>query len=139
MTEYFTKDDTGTMAILQEVIESNPEDSTKDKMKKLASTFMSHRQIGEAEGFYKLLPDLLLKNSNVACQWLHLSRVDERITRMIKADESEKKNKSLVKLDGLEGLWYEQPDMLSKYKRQPDELEKCSLSFNPYPVIIKRF
>ena len=42
---------------------------------------------------------------------------------MIKADESEKKNKSLVKLDGLEGLWYEQPDMLSKYKRRPDELE----------------
>ena len=68
VTEYFTKDETGTMQILQEVIDNNPEDSTRDKMKKLASTFMSHRQIGEAEGFYKLLPDLLLKNSNVACQ-----------------------------------------------------------------------
>ena len=60
-TEYFAKDDTGTMEVLKQVIESNPDDDTKEKMKKVASTFLSHRQLGEAEAFFKLLPDLLLK------------------------------------------------------------------------------
>ena len=57
-TEYYAKDDTGTMEVLKQVIENNPDDTTKEKMKKVASTFLSHRQIGEAEAFFKLLPDI---------------------------------------------------------------------------------
>ena len=34
--------------------------------------------------------------------------------------------KNLIKLDGVEGLWYEQPDMLSKYKRRPDDIEEMN-------------
>ena len=40
------------------------------------------------------------------------------------ADEKEKENVNLVKLEGVDGLWYEQPDILSKYKRRPDTLER---------------
>ena len=93
-------------------------------MKKVASTFLSHRQIGEAEAYYKLLPDLLLKQSNVTCQWLYVGRKEERFTRMKRANEKQTDKKSLIKLEGVEGLWYEQPDMLSKYKRRPDTLER---------------
>ena len=33
-------------------------------------------------------------------------------------------------MDKLEGLWYEQPDKLSKYKRRPEELEEvCYTQF----------
>ena len=84
------KDETGTMEILKEVIEANPDDNTRDKMKKVASTFLSHRQIGEAEAFFKLLPDLLLKNSNVTCQWIYAGRKEDRFTRMKQATENEK-------------------------------------------------
>ena len=47
---------------------------------------------------------------------------------MTKADENEeeKARKYLIKIEGVEGLWYEQPDMLSKYKRRPDAIEKIS-------------
>ena len=121
VTEYFTKDESGTAEVLKQVIENNPDDSTKEKMKKIASTFLSHRQIGEAEAFYKLLPDLLLKNSNVTCQWLPLGRKEERYTRMKRVDEETKNDPTLVKLEGIEGLWYEQPDILSKYKRRDDQ------------------
>ena len=49
---------------------------------------------------------------------------------MKKADENEKECNGLVKLEGVDGLWYEQPDMLSKYKRRPDKLEQiCSSHF----------
>ena len=93
-------------------------------MKKIASTSLSHRQIGEAEAFYKLLPDLLLKNSNVTCQWLPLGKKNDRYIRMKQVEEDSKDDKNLVKLEGVEGLWYEQPDILSKYKRRDDQLEK---------------
>ena len=72
ITEYFSKDETKTMEVLRQVVANSPDDDTKEKMKKVASTFLTHRQIGEAEAFYKLLPNLLLKNSSVACQWLPL-------------------------------------------------------------------
>ena len=124
VTDYFTKDETGTMEVIKEVMENNPDDTTKEKMKKVASTFLSHRQIGEAEAYYKLLPDLLLKQSNVTCQWLYVGRKEERFKRMKKANENQTDKKSLIKLEGVEGLWYEQPDMLSKYKRRPDTLER---------------
>ena len=124
VTEYFSKDDTGTVEVLKQVIENNPDDTAREKMKKIASTFLSHRQIGEAEAFFKLLPDLLLKNSNVTCQWLFVGRKEAQFKRMKKADDKEKENANLVKIDGVDGLWYEQPDMLSKYKRRPETLER---------------
>ena len=133
ITEYFSKDETKTMEIMKRVLDNNPDDETKEKMKKVASTFLSHRQIGEAEAFYKLLPDLLLKKSNVACQWLPLGPPEERFKRMKKAEENESKN--LIKLENMEGLWYEQPDILSKYKRRPDELEE--MPYTHYAKIFK--
>ena len=106
------------------MLESNPDDNTKEKMQKVATTFLSHRQIGEAEAFYKLLPDLNLKNSNVTCQWVPLGKKNERYIRMKRVEEDSKEDNNLVKLEGVEGLWYEQPDILSKYKRR-DEIFGC--------------
>ena len=125
VTEYFTKDESGTAEVIKEVLNNNPDDTTKEKMKKISTTFLSHRQIGEAEAFYKLIPDLLLKNSNVTCQWLPLGRKEDRYTRMKRVNEDENiDEKNLVKIDGVEGLWYEQPDILSKYNRRDEKLEK---------------
>ena len=101
ITEYFTKDESGTVEAIKQVLDSNPDDNTKEKMKKVATTFLSHRQIGEAEAFYKLLPDLNLKNSNVTCQWAPLGKKGDRYIRMKRADENEKENKNLIKLEGV--------------------------------------
>ena len=96
VTEYFTKDESGTAEVLKKVIEENPDDSANEKMKKIANTFLSHRQIGEAEAFYKLLPDLLLKNSNVKCQWLPLGEKNERYIRMKRVDDESSEDKNLL-------------------------------------------
>ena len=34
VTEYFSKDDTGTVEVLKQVIENNPDDTAREKMKK---------------------------------------------------------------------------------------------------------
>ena len=40
-----------------------------------------------------------------------------------------------VQLEGREGLWYEQPDILSKYKRRDDRLEK--ICYTQYGKMIR--
>ena len=41
---------------------------------------------------------------------------------MKRVDKSEKEGKDLIKIEGVEGLWYEQPDISSKYKRRDGRL-----------------
>ena len=115
VTAYYNKDENELENVIKQVVESNPDESVKEKMRKIATVFLTHRQIGESESFYKLLPDLLLTNSNVTCQWLFLGRKEERYKRMKRADEKDESNPNLVTLDGIDGKWFEQPDMLSKY------------------------
>ena len=43
---------------------------------------------------------------------------------MKSVDDESSEDKNLLKLEGVEGLWYEQPDILSKYKRRDDRLEQ---------------
>ena len=98
-------------------------------MKIVANVFLTHRQIGEAEAVYKLLPNMIMKNSNVACQWLAVGKRSEMSTRWRLANESEIDNgDGIVQIKDREGFWIEQQDMLSKYLRRPDELELISAS-----------
>ena len=52
----------------------------------MANTFLTHRQMSEAEAYYKILPHLKLKYSNVA-------------TIFIPTDKKELRSKFLMKLD----------------------------------------
>ena len=74
VTDYYAKDDTGTMEIIKAVLSQTDCKDMKERMKLIANTFLTHRQIGEAEACYRLLPNLVLKNSNVACQWLSIGK-----------------------------------------------------------------
>ena len=88
--------------------------------------------MGEAEACYRLLPSMLLKKSNVACQWVSIGSKEERSSRWRKATEEDMNSgRQLIQLDGHEGYWYEQQDMWSKYLRRPmDSLsELCFAQF----------
>ena len=53
ITEYFTKDDTGTMKFLLEALKNTDCEDLKDKMKLLMNTYIAARQMGETEALYK--------------------------------------------------------------------------------------
>ena len=63
------------------------------------------------------------------CQWLALGQKDQRYIRMKRFDEKENKEtqKNLIKIEGAEGSWYEQPDILSKYKPKDERIEKLRI------------
>ena len=128
--DYIGKDDTGVGEVINAVVKESTSEGIKEIMKEVANTFLTHRQIGEAEAVYKLLPNMLLKNSNVACQWLAVGKRSEMSKRwkLASQDMIEKNMQGLIKIQGRDGLWFEQADMLQKYLRRPTKLESISAS-----------
>ena len=125
VTEYYSKDETKTMQAIKDMLKNRPDENTKEKMKAIANEFMRRRQIGESEGFYKLLPDLLLTNSNITKVWLSLENPKEKVKRMRRAEEDVKEaNEIYKKIDGAEGLWSEQPDLMSKWYRRENAVSE---------------
>ena len=131
ITDYYAKDDTGLMELINSVLQQDKSENTKERMKMVANTFLTHRQIGEAEAVYRLLPNMVLKNSNATCQWLSVGKRIELSKRWKLATKKEVESREgLVKIKDREGLWYQQQDMLSKFLRRSDQVELiCPVQF----------
>ena len=132
ITDYYAKDDSGTLRLISEALKQDQSSQVKDQMKVVANAFLRNRSMGEAEAIYKLIPDMRLKGSNVTCQWVSLCTKEERSSRFRKATENQLKSGiDAFKLEGHDGLFYETQDIWSKYLRRPDELEDlCFAQFS---------
>ena len=131
VTDYYSKDDTGTMEIMKKVMDNSEKKDLQERMRQVANTFLTHRQMGEAEAVYKLIPSMTLSMSNVTCQFVQTTPKEERSIMWKKATEEQlEAGVKGVKLDNREGYWYEQPDLWSKYLRRPSQLEEmCFAQF----------
>ena len=91
------------------------EDGMWEKCNALANHFMTHRQVGEAEAYYKLLAHMNLVYSNVACIYVPTERKAERRPFLQRQDPEGGQG---FKLKDKEGLFLEKPDLISKYERR---------------------
>ena len=117
VTDYFTKDSTGLTDVLKAAAKELPKDG--DAVKKchdLATVFMSHRQVGEAEVYYKLFPSMRLNDSSVTTQFIPTEPKKDRMQFLKKQDPEQKKGFKVK--GGGEGLYLEVQDMVSKYERR---------------------
>ena len=120
VTDYYSKDETGTLEVIKAALSQTEAKDIKDKMRQVSNAFLTHRQMGEAESVYKLLPNMTLKQSNVTCQWVCLGSKEERSSRWKQVTEEMKESgRPLTKIIGHDGLWFKQQDMWSKYLRRP--------------------
>merc|ERR1719450_308086 len=114
VTDYYSKDDTGTMEIMKKVMANSEKKELQERMKQVANTFLTHRQMGEAEAVYKRIPSMTLSMSNVTCQFVQTAPKAERSIMWMKATEEQlEAGLKAVKLDNREGCWYERPDLWS--------------------------
>ena len=124
VTDYFTKGDTALLNAMKVAVKDNSCADVKEKMKILSRLYVRLRQIGESEAWYRLLPGLMLTKSNVKCKFAPTAFLEERSHMYRLATEKQiKAGVPCVKLAGKEGLWYEQPDVWSKYLRRPPQLD----------------
>ena len=131
VTDYYAKDDTGTLEVIRAALAQTNTSDLRERMKIISNVFLTHRQMGEAEAVYRLLPSMTLKKSNVACQWVSLGIKEERSSRWRKATEEDiEAGRPVEELNGHAGHWYEQPDMWSKYLRRSEDIENmCFAQF----------
>ena len=70
ITDYYSKDDTGTIEYLKKAKKEMTDKNMPQQLRQMANTFLSHRQMGEAEAVYRVTPDLHLTETNVKCVYV---------------------------------------------------------------------
>ena len=118
ITEYYTKDDTGVMRKIIDILKKSDCASLQEKMKLVMKSFITARQMGECEAYYKILPDFKLNDSNVTVVFVPTNRKEMRSKFMIKVEENEDYNgREKKQIQGREGWFVEKYDLIDKYVR----------------------
>ena len=123
ITEYYSKDDSGTMQILIDAMKNAECDSLKEKMALMMHTFLTHRQMGEAEAVYKLLPDFHFKDSNLSTIFFPNCPREDRSKFLMRVDDKPQfSHLPTVKIEGRDGVYIEKYDIISKYERRGENV-----------------
>ena len=97
----------------------------KKRMHAMNDTFISHRQIGEAQAMYRLLPNFHLRDSNVKAIFIPtgFKKNQSRFLQKLNDDEdTDEILNSVVHIEGVEGTFIEKASLLEKYMRRPNVL-----------------
>ena len=116
VTDYWAKDSTGLTDVLKAAVNQLQKDGDmRKKCNDLANVFMSHRQVGEAEAYYKLFAHMNLVYSSVATVYVPTERKEERRHFLQRQNPEGGKG---FKVKDREGRFMEKPDLISKYERR---------------------
>ena len=70
ITDYYMKDESGTVKLIEDALEKCENDSLESKLKLVKDVFLTHRQVGESEAYYKLFTFLHHSSSNIGTTFL---------------------------------------------------------------------
>ena len=82
VTDYYAKDESGLEGVLTAAVKAGKSDDIKEKMKKVANTFLTHRTMGKCEAVYKPLPSMNMSKSNIGTLFLNTGKSATRRKRM---------------------------------------------------------
>ena len=119
ISDYYTKDDSGTMKHIKEALNSAGNESLRFKLNIVAQQFLTHRQIGESEAYFRILPHLHMKESNIESVFVQTGFYKNRSRFLHKlSDEEIKYCENPIEVSGRMGLYTEKPSVLEKYMRR---------------------
>ena len=143
VTDYWAKDSTGLTDVLKTAVKQLQKDGDmRKKCNDLANVFMSHRQVGEAEAYYKVFPHMNLVYSSVATVYVPTEGKEERRHFLQRQDPKGGKG---FKVKDREGLFMEKPDLISKYERrkligsEEDNIEDDTLENMCFSQFVKMY
>jgi hypothetical protein len=136
LTDYYMKDDSGTLKFINEVLESSHSEPIKKKLILVKNTFLTHRQIGEAEVYYKLFPQLHLAQSNISTIFVPTGFPKNRSKFLKQINEEQAQfHENVIEVEGKDGSYYvEKETLLDKHNRRPKKLNKLT-----YVQLAQRF
>ena len=147
ITDYYTKSESAMMNVLKEGAKACRELEKEDQMKYLVQTFLTHRQTGEMEAYYRIFPQLHLSESNLKCTFVKagfpwnryrfLVQIKKFKDKLVEPDENEdsegeEEKSSLhsdkIEIPGREGTFKAAVPIDEKYAARPQCLEKVCLA-----------
>ena len=132
ISDYMLKDDTGTMEFIIRAIKDTENLTLKERLKAVKNTFLTHRQIGEAEAYYRLIPSLHLSGSNCATLYIHTGFLQNRsvFLKAISKEDAKKlpKTKLVTISDRPDKYFTQTVSVEDRYDNRPDELKQMSLA-----------
>ena len=96
ITEYFTKDESGTSNLLKVAAKNCSDLGQTDLKRRLKNVFLTNRQMGICEAFMKLLPENRLKDSSIGKDFLPHGKREDISRFVVRAfvDENEQAQRS---------------------------------------------
>merc|ERR1719233_702505 len=135
ITDYFTKDESGTSGLLKMAAKHTSEMKEPDQKRHLKNVFLANRQMGISEAFMKLLPENRLKDSSIGTEFIPHGKKEDISRFVVRADqnnidEESTFSKLLFEIPGREGLYYEKPNWLEKFFRRGKRLlDVCPIQY----------
>ena len=103
VTDYWAKSDEGvTQQLIEAAANLKSETNKKKRCQELANIFLTHRQMGECEAYYKILPNLNLKFSSIDTIFIPSDKKDLRSKFLKKISEDDENIKFGGKVWGVE-------------------------------------
>ena len=140
ITDYYTKDESGATKFLMEAAKECRGMERSDQLKFITNTFLTHRQMGECEAYYRMLPHLHLSESNIGCVFQASGQPQDRSRIVYPVKQGDKLveedledgespvQSNLIQIPGREGFYKEAPSKIDKYQTRPEYLDVMCLA-----------
>ena len=128
MTDYVCKAEKKTTELLKDVKKAKKKEnvSTRDLMYALAQAYLTSREMGECEAYYKLDSNLHFKQSNVKTIFIG-SGFPKNRAKFLRKCKSEAEATRGISVDGHEGKFLESESHHCKYAMRPACMERICL------------
>ena len=128
MTDYVCKAETKTTQLLKDVkkVKKKENVSNRDLMYALGQAYLTSREMGECEAYYKLDPSLNFKQSNVKTIFIGSGFPHNR-AKFLRKCKSETEISRGISVDGHDGKFLESESHHCKYAMRPECIERICL------------
>ena len=121
ISDYYMKDNTGTIDFLKAAMAESESLGLKEKMKVLRNVFLTHREMGQSEVLYRVVPSMHLKYSSCGEVFVNTGREKSKFLKKLSEEEAQITPNVITVADG-DGLYVETSSILDKYQKRPEIL-----------------
>ena len=128
ITDYYMKDESGTIDFIKDALKNDESGNLRNQMNLVKNTFLTHRQAGECEIYYKLFPFLNLTSSNIAAFFIPTGFIENMSRFLISLSEEEARYQpNAAEVEGKDGnLYIESSNFYDKYLSRHEKVHCMS-------------
>ena len=113
--------------MLMSAVKNSGHMNLQEKMKVLRNTFLTHREMGECEAYYRLFPSLHLVGNSVGSVFVPTGFCKYRFLTKLSDEEAKSTHSQLIEIQDRDGYYFEATSIYDKYLRRPESIKYMSM------------